>query len=452
MNSLSNTRRIVFVFRQLGPEALRSAQAIRKLNGVVLFGIGESVSEMNARETFADFIQVENAHNASRLIDAARRLRDKHGPLEQIVTAHETLLESVALANEDLGLNGMNVATVRRVLDKSTLKATLERVGVNTPRAAVLVNTKDAAEFVVAVGFPIILKPLSGSGGLATWCIRDSAQLSLALELMQPSANNAILAEEYIVGEEVCIDTITIDNEPRLYSICHYYPSILEALENPCVQWRCIMPRHLTDDRYRNLIEDGLKAIRALRVGNAVTHMEGFSLGNGTYTFTDATLRPAGARIGPMLGCAYDMDLHLAWARVAIDGRFVGTMERKFAVGTIFLRGARGGFVKEVEGIDAVKCELASLITTSRWPQVGATSSATYTGEGFVTVRHPEISVVDEALNFIARTVRITYSNPEQWHPSAGVTQQWRARLQHLDKQLNKPPWEDEFLPSVGEA
>ena len=452
MNSLSNTRRIVFVSRQLGPEALRSAQAIRKLDGVLLFGIGESASDMKARETFSDFIRVDDTHNASRLIDAARRLRDKHGHLEQMVTAQETLLEPVALANEDLGLKGMSVATVRGVLDKSTLKATLDQVGVNTPRAAVLVNSEDAAAFVVAVGFPIILKPLSGSGGLATWCIRDSAQLSLALELMQPSAKNAVLAEKHIVGEEVCIDTITIDNEPQLYSICHYFPSILEALENPRVQWRCIMPRHVGDDRYRNLVEDGLKAVRALRVGNAVTHMEGFALGNGAYTFTDATLRPAGARIGPMLGCAYDMDLHLAWARAAIDGRFDGPWERKFAVGTIFLRGPGSGSVKEVKGIDTVKRELASLITTTRWPQVGAASSATYTGEGFVTVRHPETPVVDEALNFIARTVRITYSNPGQWHPSGGVTQQWQARLQHFDKQLNKPPWEEELLPSVGEA
>ena len=455
MSAINHTRRIIFVSRQLGPEALRSAQAIRKLEGVSLFGIGETASDMKARETFDDFIRVDDSHNADRLIDAARRLRDEHGPLEQLVTAQETLLEPVALANEDLGLKGMSLATVRRVLDKSTLKATLERVGVNTPRAEVLVNRDNATEFVGAVGFPIILKPLSGSGGLASWCIRDSAQLDLALGLMQPSAKNAVLAEEYVVGEEVCIDTITIDNEPRLYSICLYRPSILEALENPRVQWRCVMPRHLTDDRYRNLIADGLKAVRALQVGNAVTHMEGFSLGNGAYTFTDATLRPAGARIGPMLGCAYDMDMHLAWARAAIDGCFDGPWERKFAVGTIFLRGAGSGRLQEVEGIDTVKSELASLITASRWPQVGATSSATYTGDGFVTVRHSETAVVDEALNFIAGTVHITYSNPEERQPGAGVTEQWQARLQHFDKQLNKPPWEyeqDELLPSVSEA
>ena len=70
-------------------------------------------------EVFADLVCVEDTHDADQLIAAARRLGEKHGPLDQIVTAHETLLEPVARAGEALGLRGMSVATVRRALDKS---------------------------------------------------------------------------------------------------------------------------------------------------------------------------------------------------------------------------------------------------------------------------------------------------------------------------------------------
>ena len=193
------------------------------------------------------------------------------------------------------------------------------------------------------MGFPIVLKPLGGSGGLATWCIRSAEQLELALELMQPSPENAVLAEDYLRGQELCIDTITIANEPQFYSICCYRPSILEALENPQVQWSCVMPRDISGEPFREFIEQGLAAVRALSVGNAMTHMEGFLLEEGGFGFTDATLRPAGARIGPMLEFAYDIDPHLAWARVAVDGCFDGPWERQYAVGTIFLRGMGSG-------------------------------------------------------------------------------------------------------------
>jgi len=451
VNSRKNIRRIIFVSSQLGGEALRSAQAIRKLDDVCLFGIGEAVANSKARDIFSDFICVDDAHSADQLIDAARTLYEKHGPLEQIITPQETLLEPVALANEALGLKGMDAATVRRVLDKSSLKATLRKAGINTPPSAVLTSREDVNEFVAVTGFPIVLKPMSGSGGLATWCIRDSAQLAVALNLMKPAAQNPVLAEQYMYGEEVCIDTITIDNEPRFHSICHYQPSILEALENRQIQWRCVMPREITAELYQNLIDDGIKAIRALKVGNAVTHMEGFLLADGTYSFTDATLRPAGARIGPMLAFAYDMDPRLAWARVAIDGCFAGPWERKFAVGTIFLRGEGSGLVDRVNGIDAVSRVLGTLVVDSRWPQIGAIKSATYTGDGYITVRHPETLTVADALEFIAKTVCVIYSQPESFQfPGEGMRELWEQRLQY--KQLNKPAWENESLPTVSEA
>jgi hypothetical protein len=347
----------------------------------------------------------------------------------------------------------MSVSTVRRALDKSCLKSILGRAGINTARDQLLTSNEDARRFVREVGFPIVLKPLGGSGGLATWCIRSADQLELALELMKPSPESAVLAEDYLRGQELCIDTITIANEPRFYSICYYRPSILEALENPLIQWSCVMPRVISGDGYRDFIKQGLAAVRALSIGNAMTHMEGFLDKDRGLRFTDATLRPAGARIGPMLAFAYDVDPYRAWARVAIDGCFDGPWTRKYAVGTTFLRGMGDGLVKQVDGIESVKQQIGELIVEGRLPQVGALKSVTYTGDGYITVRHPETQAVEDALDLIARTVHITYSEPESPTPSGGtIREQWGQRLQYFDRQLNKPAWENDALPAIGEA
>jgi hypothetical protein len=304
-------------------------------------------------------------------------------------------------------------------------------------------SSNDARQFIDEVGFPIVLKPLNGSGGLATWCIRSAAQLDRALELMRPSAESAVLAEDYLNGQELCIDTITIANEPLFHSICCYRPSILEALEDPRIQWTCVMPRDISGDRYSEFIKQGLTAVRALAVGNAMTHMEGFLLERGGVSFTDATLRPAGARIGPMLAFAYDIDPYFAWARVAVDGCFDGPWERKFAVGTVFLRGIGDGLVNQVDGIESMGQQVGEFLVEARLPQVGATKSATYTGDGYITVRHPDTAVVEDALRLISKTVRITYSRPESTaDKNETVVEQWGQRLQYFDKQLNKPAWD----------
>ena len=447
------TRRVAFVSRYPTGESLRSARAVQALDGVHLLGICERPPETDGAAVFADVVCVDDTHDPAQLIDAAHRLARKHGALHQLATVRETLLNPVAQAREALGLPGMRVATVNRALDKSLLKRVLEQAGLRTAPDRMITGDDDARAFIDEVGFPIVLKPLGGSGGLATWRIRDHEQLALALDLIQPAPDNAVLAEACLPGRELCIDTITIDDEPQFFSICCYRPSILDALENPALQWRCVMPRDLSADIYRDFIDQGLTAIRALKVGHAMTHMEGFLLDDGGLCFTDATLRPAGARIAPMLAFAYDIDPYRAWARVAVDGCFDGPWSRNYAVGTLFLRGMGSGTVKQVDGIETVRQRLGAMLVDGRPPRVGSARAVTYTGDGYVTVRHPETQVVKETLDWIAETIHVTYSHPA---PSASVNgarpARWAHLLQYFDKQLYKPAWDDDALPRLNEA
>jgi len=446
---LDKTRRIVLVSRSQSGESLRSAQAIRKLSGVRLLGISEHLPNDEGCQVFADLVRLDNVHDSDQLILAARRLAQKHGGLDLIVTTTETLLEPVARANEVLGLEGMSVSAVCRALDKPCMKSVLGKAGIPTARGRIITSKEVARDFLAEVDFPIVLKPLKGSGGLATWCIRSVEQLEVALELMQGLTGDAVLAEEYLRGQELCIDTISLADKPLFYSICYYRPSILDALENPRIQWSCVLPRDLTGERYQNFIEQGLRAVRALSVGNAMTHMEGFLLEGDGLCFTDATLRPAGARIAPMLAFAYDIDPYLAWARVAVDGCFDGPWERKYAVGTIFLRSIGCGLVERVQGIESIRRDFGDLLVEARWPRIGAPKSSTYTGDGYVTVRHPDTQVVVHALQLIAQTAHITYSQSGLNVPSMGlIPEQWSQQIRCFNHSLNKPVWDDDSLPS----
>jgi hypothetical protein len=386
-------RRILFVCRAESTESARAAQALASLDNVTV--VTADPGDLN----------------------------HEHGPLDLIVTAQETLLESVAMANEALGLPGLPVETVRRTLNKSQFKATLVSAGINTPRYMQRLTDE--------IGFPIVLKSVFGSGALSTFVLRSEADLKRASKLDIDLAD--FVVEQFVEGQELCLDTITIDNEPQFYSICCYEPSILEAVERPETQWRCVMPREM--DAYAGFIAEGLKATRALSVGNAMTHMEGFIDASGHSWFTDATLRPAGARIAPMLAHAYDIDPYRAWARAAVDGCFDGPWERKYAVGTIFLRGVGSGIVEDVIGLDLVQQQFSDLVVDARRPRIGAQKSVSYTGDGFITIRHPETGVVHSALTKIGELVRLTYSS------NSSSPTGWRERLYNFGE-LNRPAWD----------
>ncbi|HZB47355.1 MAG TPA: hypothetical protein VE360_18990, partial [Pyrinomonadaceae bacterium] len=113
-------RSVVYVTRHATGESLRSARAVGQLEGVRLLCISEEPPRADAAEVFAGQARVADVHDSAQLVAAARALDEKHGPLHQLLTAQETLLEAVARAGEALGLGrGLSVATVRRALDKS---------------------------------------------------------------------------------------------------------------------------------------------------------------------------------------------------------------------------------------------------------------------------------------------------------------------------------------------
>jgi ATP-grasp domain len=447
---LSEIRRVVYVSRQMTGESLRSAQAIKKLREVDLFGICEQMPDPTRAENFADLICVTNADDPVQLVAAAKVLAGKHGPLSQLITAQEPLLDAVAQANEVVTLQGMSLATVRRTLNKARFRQTLTEAGIKTAKYKIVTSKQDALTCTGELGFPVVLKPLSGSGALGTWCVRNAQQFESALDLFQPTSEKVLLVEQYVGGRELAIDTITIQNEPQFYSVCCYEPSILEALDHSHIQWTCVMPRSISEACDQQVIETGLAAIRALRVGNAMTHMEALLPEDGDPVFIDATLRPAGARIGPMLAFAYDIDPHFAWARAVVDGAFDGPWERKYAVGTIFLRGTGAGVIERVSGLDVVKEKLGEMIVDARLPLPQAAKAGTYTGDGYITLRHPETRVIEQTLRSIAETVCITYSeSAEPGFANEKANDQSSPQIRFFDQQMTKPAWEDDSLPTL---
>jgi hypothetical protein len=65
------------------------------------------------------------------------------------------------------------------------------------------------------------------------------------------------------------------------------------------------------------------------------------------------------------------------------------------------------GQVRTVHGIDTLQREIGDLVVASRLPSPGQPANSSYEGEGFITVRHPDTAVVEDALTRIVSTARV---------------------------------------------
>jgi hypothetical protein len=358
---------------------------------------------------FVDLVTVRDGLDARQLVEAAELLRRRHGELHRVLGILEPLQVQLGEVRRALGVRGASAETADLFRDKARMKDELRRHGLPCARHRLIRSWQDAEAFVAEVGLPIVLKPPAGMGCKATWRIRSADELRGALGAIHASPEQPALAEELLRGREHSFETITVGGGVRFHSISRYYPTPLEVMETPWIQWVCVLPRDISGPEYADARELGVRAVAALGLDTGFTHMEWFRRDDGSLAIGEIAARPPGANIVRMNSFAHDTDMYRAWARAVVDDAFDGPFERRHAVGCAFLRGVGRGRVLRTTGVDRAQELVGRLVVEARLPTPGAPRSDSYEGDGHVIVRHPDTAVVEAAMKTIIETIQVHY-------------------------------------------
>jgi hypothetical protein len=399
---------VAFVAPYLLETTNRFVDAAARLPGVELALVtSEPVERVppSLRYHAAAHWRVDDALDPGQIAEAVRGLSDQIGPVQRLIGVLEQLQVPLAQVREHLGIDGIDVATAINFRDKAQMKTVLRAAGVPCARHRLADSAAAALGFVEEVGFPVVVKPPAGAGAKSTFRLDDAEDLRVWLDGAPPTSGDPALLEEFLTGDEGSFDSVTTNGNLVWHSISHYLPTPLEVLRNPWIQWAVLMPRSIDGPDYEALRTTATAGLRALGLVTGLTHMEWFRRPDGTIAVSEVAVRPPGASITSMLNYAHDMDLYTDWARVMVYGEFE-PKERRWAVGTVYLRGQGSGQVRTVHGWDSLPEQVRAIIMESRLPQPGQVSSNSYEGDGHVIVRHPETAVVTEALRRIVTDVR----------------------------------------------
>ncbi|HSG46819.1 MAG TPA: ATP-grasp domain-containing protein, partial [Longimicrobiales bacterium] len=358
------------------------------------------------RHRLADFVRVKDALDPMALVRAVEELRRRGQDVDLLLGTFEELQVPLGEVRDDLGLPGMGAAAAENFRDKSRMKDVLRAHGLPCARSALARSPEEVTAFVGDVGLPVIVKPPAGSGSRGTFRIGTQEDLSSLLRQMPPSPEHPTLVEEFVVGEEHSFDSIAIGGEVVWHSINHYFPSALEVVREPWVQWCVLLPREVDDARYDGIRAVAGQALQALGMRTGMSHMEWFRRPDGSVAISEVGARPPGARFVNLISWAHDFDLFKAWAETVVFARFT-PRPRPFAAGAAYLRGQGEGRVQAIRGLEEVAKELGPLVAEAQIPTVGQAASGTYEGEGYIIVRHPDTDVVKDALWKIITRVRV---------------------------------------------
>lgn len=375
--------------------------------GARVIGVGEGPAPASVQRYLSGWIQVP------RLLDevaAAEAVLRALGPVipDRIESLWEPTVLLAATLRERLGVPGMSRDTVLAFRDKELMKERARRAGLRVPRSQRVRSAEEAQLAAEKIGYPVVIKPISGAGSADTHRCDDPLVLQRALSGMGHVEEASV--EEFVVGDELTYDTICIDGEPVFESVTQYHPP---PLISRAEQW--ISPAQITfRDPHISALQPGIalgrQVLRALGMQTGFTHMEWFRTAKGEAVLGEIACRSGGGRLVDGMNWANDIDVYREWARAVCWRTFEARPRRAHHVAVTFKRAQGFGRIARIDGMDEVRARCGPWLVGEELLPIGAPRrdwKQTLLSDGFVAVRHPDYQTCRAMMDLVVNKVRL---------------------------------------------
>ena len=386
--------KILFLSPGYPSEMPHFVRGLAEVGGHVL-GIGDqpgSALPESTRRHLDGYLQVPSLWDEAAVV-AAVRAWPEAADVDRIECLWEPGIVLAARLREALGVEGLGVAAAERFRNKELMKRTLDEAGIRTPRHQPATSVAAVWEAAEKIGFPVIVKPIAGAGSADTYRIDCADQLREVLPRLRHVPEVSV--EEFVDGEEYTFDTISIGGRPAFHSIAWYRPRPLVARSEEWISPQVVCLRDPDLPQLAAGVEMGLAVLQVLGFDTGFTHMEWYRKRDGEVVFGEIGGRPPGAHQVDQMNFACDIDVFRGWAEAVCCERFSQQVERRYHVATIFKRAQGVGRIRAIEGLDELRRRCGSAIVWENLLPVGAHRRdwrQTLVSDGFVVVRHPDLS------------------------------------------------------------
>jgi hypothetical protein len=185
----------------------------------------------------------------------------------------ESILPGAALG-EALGLGWNPLAVVERCRDKAVMKEHLRRLGtVRVNAGDVVKDAAGARAFQRRVGrWPIVVKPTGGAGSEHVFFARDENDLLRRCQQVLESGAGRVLLEEYIGGDELCVNgQVDCNGDLLVTDVWIYDRRPSHGVDNLYFETTSVPT---SDPRFGSLAQYAAKVVEGLGLRRAPIHLE----------------------------------------------------------------------------------------------------------------------------------------------------------------------------------
>jgi carnosine synthase len=333
----------------------------------------------------AKFIGIDMSLSSDEIFEQARAAINglgqdgKTGAADAIASFVELSVPTVARLCEALGLPGHHPQAVDMARNKHSTRAALKAHNLPTPRTFLISSEAEVNEAAAKVGFPSVLKPVSGAASLGVKKVTSQAELlqcyrevvtelsSLVVSsgaLIKRDPNDAagvdacsavdltVLMEQYLDGCEVDVDVVMSNGEYVYAAVADNGPT-LEPYFNET--WG-LCPSAMPKEQQRALKALAVDCVKALGFAAGVFHVECKMTSTGPQLI-EVNARMGGGQIHECNLIVWGVDLveETLFAALGIPARPNVPREPKQSVAYCYVNAARSGIVKDMSKLDEIR-------------------------------------------------------------------------------------------------
>jgi biotin carboxylase len=214
-----------------------------------------------------------------------------------VLAAGERGVFAAAALRDAHGLRGVSSETATLARDKARMKEVARAGGVPCADWRIVDGEATAEGLVDRLGLPLVLKHRTGSGSRELVVARTLEEASEGLAHYQAHAPEDCMAEAFVEGVEMSVESFLHDGEILLANPTEY---LVPAFAN-------VAPARLGDAEREDILALNAVALGALGLRHGMTHLELFRTQAGP-VFGEVAVRAPGGRIMRLLRRAYDFD------------------------------------------------------------------------------------------------------------------------------------------------
>lgn len=211
--------------------------------------------------------------------DYAATLREVRGldPLLVLVGGEEGVIIGTRLA-DDLGLTGNPFSNIPKMTLKSVMHQTLKEAGLRYIRGQEVSSWEDCLLFLAKTGMEdVVLKHDHGVASVGVHLVHGKEELLAAFrqektaENMFGEAENRLLLQERIFGEEYVVNTVSRNGAPALTSVFRYHK---KQTPSGYIVYRGLEAVMELGRKEALLVEYAFRAVQALGITDGPVHGE----------------------------------------------------------------------------------------------------------------------------------------------------------------------------------